>query len=147
MRNWWRGMLAWPAEPWTSLAVIPLASEPISSIHRLRKGLRDVRDRAARQDQQWAGVTMAGLLSERTAMVLIHHAALDRAEIWWAFATRWPEAVLVDVAGAEPSWRMTATDAAALARCRRGIEPIRITIMPQIKVFDQAEDDAMPMAF
>ena len=147
MRNWWRGMLAWPDQPWTSLAVIPLPADPLCGIRRLRKGLRDIRDRAARQDQQWARVTMAGLLSERTAMILIQHAAVDRAEVWWALAARWAEVVLVDVADAQPSWQMTATDAAALARCRRGIEPIRIVVMPQANVSDQAEDDAMPMAF
>ena len=147
MRSWWRGMMAWPEQPWTSLAVIPLAADLISSIRRLRKGLRDIRDRAACLDQQWAGVAMAGLVSERIAMVLIQHSGLDRTAIWWALAARRPETVLVDVADAHPSWRMAADDAAALARCRRGIEPIRIVVMPQSRSFSRAENDAMPIVF
>ena len=146
-RSWWRGMLAWPDQPWSSLAVIPLGTDPIASIRRLRKGLRDVRDRAARVDQRWAGVAFAGLLSEGVAMILISHPDFDRTAVWWALSARWPKAVIVDVGDAEPSWRMAGDDAVALARCRRGIEPIRIVVMPQMNVSDQTNDDAMPMAF
>lgn len=42
---------------------------------------------------------------------------------------------------------MTVADAAALTRCKRGIEPIRIVEMPQTNAFDQPDDGAMPMAF
>ena len=42
---------------------------------------------------------------------------------------------------------MTVADAAALARCKRGIEPIRIVVMRQTNAFDRPDDDAMQMAF
>ena len=44
---------------------------------------------------------------------------------------RWPDVVLKDLAQEEPAWAMTADDAADLGRCRRGVEPLRIVIMPQ----------------
>jgi hypothetical protein len=31
----------------------------------------------------------------------------------------------------EPAWAMSPGDAADLGRCRRGVEPLRIVIMPQ----------------
>ena len=40
---------------------------------------------------------------------------------------------------------MSVADAAALARCRRGIEPIRIVVMPQFGAPGWSEDDAMPV--
>lgn len=146
MRSWWRGIMAWPEHPWTSLAVIPLSSDPITSIPRLRKGLRDIRDRNARLDHRWAGVTFAGMLSEQVAMVLVNHRDLDQASVWWTLSARWPDAVIVDVGDAQPSWRMTATDAAALARRRRGIEPVRIVVMPQ-RIASMAQHEPMPIAF
>ncbi len=45
---------------------------------------------------------------------------------------RWrPDAVLKDLAQEEPAWAMSAEDAANLGRCRRGVEPLRVVIMPQ----------------
>jgi hypothetical protein len=42
-----------------------------------------------------------------------------------------PSIVLKDLAQEEPPWVMTAGDAADLGTRRRGVEPLRIMVMPQ----------------
>jgi hypothetical protein len=42
-----------------------------------------------------------------------------------------PEVVVKGLEQEVPTWAMTAEDAAALGRCRRGVEPLRIVVMPQ----------------
>jgi hypothetical protein len=66
------------------------------------------------------------------ALILIDHPGIDRDEVWSVFERRWPKVVMRVVGDIQPSSRMTVEDAAALARCRRGIEPIRIVILPQV---------------
>jgi hypothetical protein len=44
---------------------------------------------------------------------------------------RWPNAVVRELQQEVPSVAMTAEDAADLGRCRCGIEPLRVVIMPQ----------------
>ena len=44
---------------------------------------------------------------------------------------RWPEVMVKGLEQEVPTWAMTAEDAADLGRCRRGIEPMRIVVMPQ----------------
>jgi len=44
---------------------------------------------------------------------------------------RWPEVVLKNLETGQPAWVMTADDAAHLGSRRRGVEPLRIVIMPQ----------------
>jgi hypothetical protein len=60
-----------------SLATIPLNVDPIVAIRRVRKGLRDVRDRTARQDRRWAGVEFAGLAGEGRALCLVRQPGID----------------------------------------------------------------------
>jgi hypothetical protein len=123
----------------------------MTSIRRLRKGLRDVRDRTAVRNDCWQSVALAGLLSETTALVLIQHAGIHREDVLDILARRWPGIVMTNVRDAEPSWRMSVDQAAALGRRRRGIEGIRIVVPPQL-IAGMAEkglgeDEAMPMAF
>ena len=62
---------------------------------------------------------------------MISHEGVDRRELQDRLRQRWPEMVLKDLGGEEPVWEMTAEDAADLGARRRGVEPLRIVIMPQ----------------
>ena len=44
---------------------------------------------------------------------------------------RWPDVVLKDLEYEEPMWEMTTDDAADLGMRRRGVEPLRMLVMPQ----------------
>lgn len=146
MRRWWRGFRLWLADGDLSLAMIPARGDPGAGIRKLRKGLRDVRDRAARQDRRWAAVGMAGLASDAVATVLVQHCGIDRAEVWARLTRRWPDVVLIDPGDITPgSERMTVEHAAALARRRRGVEPLRIIVPPQRVALSGEYDAPMPL--
>jgi hypothetical protein len=146
MRRWWRGFQVWLTGPDISLAIIPVAGDLISDTRRLRKGMRDVRDRTAHRDPRWAGVAIAGLTDGDRALILIRHPGIDRAEVWARFERRWPEIVLCNPGKFEPSYQMAVANAVALARCRRGIEPTRIVVMPQVAAtLSLSEGEPMPM--
>jgi hypothetical protein len=151
MRNWWRGMLAWgpQGQAWTSLAVIPLPIDRIAGIRALRRGLRDVRDRRARLDARWRSVAFTGMLSNHVALLLVSHPDVDRSLVWWTLAARRSDTMLTDIGNAEPSWDTSVNDAATLARCRRGIQPIRIVIPPQQVAATSPKDwdEPMPVCF
>jgi hypothetical protein len=135
MRRWWRGFQQWLSLGGNiSLAMIPTGGDLISITRRLRKGLRDVRDRANRHDRRWRAVSMAGLVDEDHALVLIRHTCIDRNEVWSILARRWPDIVLSEPGNTEPSSILAVADAATLARRRRGLEPMRIVIMRQVAV-------------
>ena len=82
VRRWWRGFRLWLDDPATSLVVIPLDGDPITAIRKVRKSLRDVRDRAACHRRHWRSVAMAGLVSENCVMLLVQHAGINRAAAW-----------------------------------------------------------------
>jgi hypothetical protein len=99
---------------------------------RLRRGLRDVRDRAVRRRGQWRTVSLAGMIGgEHRALVLISHVGVDRRELLEVLRRRWPDVVLKDLEHEEPTWAMTPDDAAELGTRRRSVEPLRILVMPQ----------------
>jgi hypothetical protein len=134
MRSWWNGMCQWTAEATMScLAIIPLHTAALpDAVRRLRRALRDVRDRMARRRKRWRDVSFAGLAGgDRTALVLIIHEGIDRRVVQDVLHRRWPVATVNELRHEEPAVAMTAEDAAALGRCRRGVEPLRIVIMPQ----------------
>lgn len=136
IRAWWKGVCDWSAEASeSSLAIIRL--EPSSAwpdaVRRLRRGLRDVRDRTARQRRAWRDLTFAGMAgADRTAWIMIAHDGVDQDEVQDALRRRWPRVVVKGLAAQEvPQHAVTVEDAVQLGRCRRGIEPLRIVIMPQ----------------
>ncbi len=135
IRSWWNGIRNWSAEAATwSLAIIPVQSRAglRDGVRRLRRGLRDVRDRMARRRTQWRDVCFVGMAGgDGTALVLVSHEGLDRRELADVLRRRWPELVLKSPEQEEPTAAMTTEDAADLGRCRRGIEPLRVVIMPQ----------------
>ena len=129
--------------------MIPLDGDPITAIRKVRKSLRDVRDRAACHRRHWRSVAMAGLVSENCVMLLVQHAGINRAAAWSMLERRWPGVVLADAGDTEPSAWMTVEDAAALARRRRAIEPVRIVIPAMVTATQERRwaDQAMPMVF
>jgi len=82
-------------------------------------------------------------------MLLVQHAGTTRAATWSMLNRRWPEIMLGDVDNAEPSEWITVEDAAALARRRRAIEPVRIVIPAMVTATQERRwaDQAMPMVF
>jgi hypothetical protein len=135
MRGWWNGVCRWSAEATTSsLAIIPLHSSAglPDAVLRLRRALRDVRDRTARCRNRWRDVSFAGMAGgDHTALVLVSHDGVDRREIEDVLRRRWLDVALKELGQAQPTVAMTADDAACLGQCRRGVEPLRIVVMPQ----------------
>ena len=135
IRSWWFGMCQWTAAATTSsLAIIRIDSSAglTDAVRRLRRGLRDVRDRMARHRRQWRDVSFAGMVGgDYMALVLVSHQDIDRQEVRDVLCHRWPDMVVKELGHEEPTVAMTAEDAADLGKCRRGVEPLRIVIMPQ----------------
>lgn len=57
---------------------------------------------------------------------------------------RWPGVTVAEVDALEPSWAMSTEDAAELARVRRGVEPLRIVVLPQRAADRDARGSAAP---
>ena len=135
IRAWWFGMCQWSAAAASSLVVIPLHSSAglPDAVRRLRRGLRDVRDRMARYKKRWRNVCLAGMAGgDATALVLTTHEGVDRREVLDALRRRWPDVVVKELEQETPTVAMSPADAVDLGRCRRGVEPLRIVIMPMI---------------
>ena len=145
VRRWWRGIARWLADADTSLAVIPTIGDPLTATRRLRRSLRDVRDRAARCDHCWCAMALGGLVGDDRAVVLMQHHKIDCEEVWTVLERRWPETVLTEPGAIEPAWEMTAEHAATLARHRRGVEPLRIIVPAQRVSMQRNRDAPMPI--
>ena len=134
IRAWWNGMCQWSAAATTSLAIVPLhlsAGQPYA-VRRLRRGLRDVRDRMARRRCRWRDVCFAGMGGGGgTALVMITHEEIDQRGVLDALRRQWPDVALKELEQEEPVVAMSPGDAADLGRCRRGVEPLRVVVMPQ----------------
>ena len=126
-------MCAW-AGATSSLAVLAIGSSSSlpDAVRHLRRGMRDVRDRVARHRTWWREVRFAGLLGgDHTAMVLVSHDGIDRSEVQDVLRRRWPDVLVKKLGQEKPTSVMLPPDAAELGRCRRGVEPLRVVIMPQ----------------
>jgi hypothetical protein len=135
IRGWWAGIRYWSAAATTSSLAIISTRSPTGlpdAARRLRRGLRDVRDRTARRFRRWRAVSSAGMIGgDHTAMVMISHDGVDRRDVLDVLRRRWPDVVLKDLEHEQPMWKMTPDDAADLGSRRRGVEPLRIMVMPQ----------------
>jgi hypothetical protein len=135
IRSWWNGMRHWSAAATTSsLAIISMNSSAglPDAVRRLRRGLRDVRDRVARRRNRWRDVCCTGMAGgDHTALVMITHEGIDRWEAQDVLRRRWPDIALKELEQEQPTVAMLPSDAADLGRCRRGIEPMRVVVMPQ----------------
>jgi hypothetical protein len=129
-------MVAWRPPHGLTLAIIPISWEAGGlriAVRRLRRALRDFRDRMARRSGRWRGVCLSGLvMGNRTAMVVIDGGAVDRAELSRALRRRWADASVTNLVDREPSADMAVSDAIELAMLRRGAEPIRLLVLPQL---------------
>ena len=77
-------------------------------------------------------MSFAGIIGgDHRALVLISHEGVERRDLLDVLSRRWPDVVLKVLAQEEPAWTMTASDAADLGTHRRGVEPLRILVMPQ----------------
>lgn len=93
---------------------------------------------------------MAGVLGGDHLPLLVQHAGISRAATSSMLERRWPDVVLGDIGDAEPSAQLTVNDAAALARRRRGVEPIRVVVAAQGAVTPLGcrwHDQPMPFVF
>src|SRR4051812_12352160 len=134
MLGWWAGMRHWSFSVTASLAVISL-HEPANlpdAARRLRRGLRDIRDRTARRRHRWREVGFAGMVGgDHRAVVLVSHERIERTEVLDILLPRLPAVQIKEPGQDEPVWAMLPGDAAGLGLCRRGVEPLRVLIMPQ----------------
>jgi hypothetical protein len=55
----------------------------------------------------------------------------EAREVLKVLRRRWPEVAVKSLADGTPRVAMDVADAADLARCRRGVEPLRQVILPQ----------------
>jgi hypothetical protein len=134
IRAWWHGMCQWSVGAVSSLAIIPMNSSAglPDAVRQPRRGLRDVRDRMARHRRSWRDIGFAGMAGgDGTALVLVSHDGVDRREVQDVLLRRWPEVVVKGLERETPTVAMTADDAAHLGRHLRGVEPLRIVVMPQ----------------
>ena len=77
-------------------------------------------------------MSFAGLMGgDHKALVMVAHQGIDRREVLEVLRGRWPDLLVKDLAGEEPTWTMTAGDAADLGSRRRGVEPLRVLVLPQ----------------
>jgi len=113
-----------------------------------------VRDRAARLRIGLRSVAIAGMAgSDGRGSLLIRHPGVSTTEVAEAITRRWPDAILLESASASPLWEMCVADAAALARAKRGVEPLRIVILPQRDCERESADrrhvgaEPMPIVF
>jgi hypothetical protein len=136
-RRWWLGIRHWASEGGVpvSLAILPLPygrGELRAAVARLRRICRDLRDRVARRRPLWRSAALAGMASSAgTAWLLVRHPGVTREELDGVLRWRWPDATVGDVGAVMPSWVLSIDDAVELAQARRGVEPLRVVVLPQ----------------
>jgi hypothetical protein len=136
IRGWWSGFCDWAAEARSqSLAIMGVDSSvglPVA-VRRLRRALRDVRDRTARRRRQWRDLCLAGMVGgDHTALILVIHEGIDQRDVQGVLRRRWPDMVVKQLEQEHPAIAMSPADAASLGACRRGIEPLRVAVMGQL---------------
>jgi hypothetical protein len=65
-------------------------------------------------------------------MIVVDRGPVRRAEIFDAVRHRWAEAEVTDLTSEAPSMAMTVADAVEVASVRRGAEPLRLLVLPQL---------------
>ena len=136
LRRWMNGIRLWTGTDEAFTVTVPMPHElgdPREAVRALRRALRDFRDRQARKvgHRAWRKVAFGGIVgADMNAVIHIQPAGIPRQEIVAAMIRRWPGAsirhrdqpIAVD-------WSVE--DRIALARIRRGAEPLRIVVAPQ----------------
>ena len=62
---------------------------------------------------------------------MISHQDIDRREVLEMLRRRWPDVLIKGLEREELAWTMTPDEAAELGSHRRGVEPLRIVVLPQ----------------
>jgi hypothetical protein len=130
------GIRSWLGNDEVSTIILPVVYHPGDFrrvVRTLRRSLRDLRDRQARKpgNRAWRQVVFGGMLcADMLAVIHIHHAGIPRQDVVAAVTRRWADAVPArrDYPVAA-DWSLD--DRVALARIRRGAEPLRIVVAPQ----------------
>jgi hypothetical protein len=133
IHGWWVGICDW-ATVTASLAILSIDASIglLDATRHLRRAIRDVRDRVARHRNEWRDVRFAGIIGgDRRAMLMVSHERVDRCEVRDVMRRRWPSVLINEPGREEPVWEMSPENAAELGRCRRGVEPLRVVVMPQ----------------
>lgn len=136
VRSAWVAAMAWADESRVEHSLIQIPMDHVDgtirlAVRRLRREVRRLRDRQAVRDSRWQRVEIGGIANSNTMDVLALHASMPRAQVAHRFLVRWPGARVTPL---ESNWSadgfMSCEDAAALARARRGIEPLRLYVGP-----------------
>lgn len=156
-RRWTAGITAWAdGHGGNSASTMALASEltsPTMHAIRLRRALRDLRDREARRDPRWGSVAFAGLCDLLGATIAIVHPELRFGAVMAGLTRRWPKASFSSRSPTEwPPLHATSDMLVELAIRRRGIEPIRVVVAAQrsdhrASKADHGLMEPMPMIF
>ena len=86
----------------------------------------------ARRKTRWRDVSFAGVAGgDGRALVLVSHDGVDQRELEDVLHRRWPNVVVKGLEREEPAVAMSPADATNLGRFRRGVERLRIVVMPQ----------------
>src|SRR5580704_12766757 len=81
---------------------------------------------------RWCDVCCAGMAGgDHMALAMITHEEIERCEVQDVLCHRWPDVVVKSLEQEVPTVAMTADDAVDLGSHRRGVEPLRIAVMPQ----------------
>jgi hypothetical protein len=138
MRRWWFGLREWIMDGGgqVSVAALPLRGGGglRRGVRHLRRVCRDLRDRAARSTggHRWRGVAFAGMaVEDGTALVMIAHAGITRADLARRLGRRFGRVVLSDLGDGMPALAFSASASAEIARLGRGAEPLRVVVAPQ----------------
>ena len=67
---------------------------------------------------------------DHTALVLVTREGLDRREVQDVLCHRWPDVVVKVLEQEEQTVAMLPGDAADFGQCRRGVESLRVVILP-----------------
>lgn len=123
VRAWWRGILAWsPPGVLLMFRLHHTAGQIIETSRRLRRALRDFRDRRARKHFSWRDIAMAGLVTGDAGWVLA-----SGMPAMAVFGQRWADVRLADSIEM-PSAVMPVLDCVQLAIACRGIQPLRLFV-------------------
>lgn len=125
---WFRAYSRWSCERGTRSYFSLAFDDCLSELPALAKGLRNLRDRLARE-RSWlfADLAFAGLTDGRAIHVIVSHPKLSREQVRERLRTLWPGVILGDVPAA-PVFAMSPRSLAQIGSLRRGLQPLRFSI-------------------
>ena len=135
---WWTAIIHWAGTD-ASMVVIPNSK----GSEALRRSMRDWRDQRARRCRSWRDVAFAGFAGTDHAVLMVVHPGVDLLEVQANLERRWRGAVVRASTAACPTVSLSLEDEIRLATRRRGIQPMRIMVMPQRRAPRTHADDLL----